>query len=84
MRIGPSLGASAIRMGQPPTVISEVGPSLRGTLFFQITRTKQAEGPLRILPAALQGSATSQGVSVLSALELVVGTGLCTDTGREA
>lgn len=45
---------SAICMGQPQTVISEVGPSFRGTLFIQVTRTKQAEDPLRILPTALQ------------------------------
>lgn len=45
-------------------VTSEVGPSIRGTLFIQVTRTKQAEGPLRILPTALQGSAMSQGISV--------------------
>lgn len=82
MCIGPSLEASAICMGPPQTVTSEVGPSLRGTLFFQVTRTKQAEGPLRILPAALQGSAMAQGVSVFSALELVVETGLCMDTVR--
>ena len=62
MCTGPSLGASAICMGQPPTVTSEVGPSIRGTLFLQITRIKQAEGPLGILPAALQGSATFQDV----------------------
>lgn len=46
---------SAICMGQPPTVISEVGPSAEGALFFQITRTNELEAPHGVLPAALFG-----------------------------
>lgn len=46
---------SAICTGQPPTVISEVGPSAEGALFFQITRTNALEAPHGVLPAAQWG-----------------------------